>query len=431
MNPYVKVCRPTKPIASRFLGFSLIIGLLLITSSNLKAEIKKEINLDEAIHLTLSKSPELLRFQYLKQQHDGKIQQSKVGSKPQLDLSIEDAFGTGDYSGFENAQTTIGITWVLDKNLVESRTKASREAASQINFERQIKALDLSASTAKIFVKNLALQEQIKLSQSNLTETKNALTLVKKRTQKGLGSAVDVVQMKASVAHAELMLEDLQHELKSRQYELMSQWGESNRLRVAKGNLFSTPTLVSTEMVMQNLQNHPLLSALNNKRRVLDSEIELARIEAEPRWSINTGIRRYERTSDYGVMAGISIPLGTQGSNQGKIRSLKAEQSIYDAEIVSLKQKLNTQIFVLLQEIEHSQHIIDTTQKTIIPLMKKAKSEVNKAYELGKASYLKWYNVQQDYLATHLNLINTYKTLHLQRIELQRLTGTSIQTLGT
>ena len=414
---------------SFLLIFTLLLAMLSFSSQADEEKSQRNISLNEAIRLTLLSNPELPKFHYLEQQYKAQLEQSAVGKKPELNVTLEDAFGSGDYSGFDNAQTTIGITWVLDKELIQSRVKLSKESASQIDFERQIKALDLSAATAKIFIENLALQEQIKLASSNVKEANNALKRAKARIQKGAGDTVDVIQMKASVAYAELTLEDLKHELKSRQYELMSQWGETSTLPVAQGNLLSSPALTSTELAFQRLQYHPLLSAITNKRRVVESQIEMARIEAEPRWSINTGIRRHEQNNDYSLVAGFSLPLGTRESNQGTIRSLRAEQSIYDVEALSLKQKLNTQVFVLLQEINHSQHVIDVTQETIIPLMKKAKDEVNKAYELGRASYLKWYSVQQDYLASHVNLINTYKTLHLQHIELQRLTGSSIQTL--
>ena len=424
--------RHSKPIASRFLSLAVFIILFVPTSQKSQAqasESNRYITLEEAIRLTLSKHPEMSKYQHLKKQYDGQLEQSKVGTKPELNITVEDAFGSGDYSGFDSSQTTVGITWVLDDELIDSRVNATQQAASQVNYKRQIKALDLSAQTAKIFINNIALQEQLKLAMSNLKQTRNALKLVKERNEKGRGSTVDVLQMEASVARAELTVEDLEHELKSRRYELMSQWGEKSSLRVANANLFSTPALTSPEIALNEIKENPALAALANKSRVLESKIELARIEAEPRWSINAGIRRYERTSDYGVVAGFSMPRGTSGRTAGKIRALKAEQSVYEAEVTALKQQLNTQLFVLLQEIKHSQHVIRSTQDTIIPLMKKARDEVNKAYELGRANYLEWFNVRQDYLAAHLNLISTYKTLHLQHIELQRLTGTSIQTL--
>lgn len=421
-----------KPIGSRFLSLAVFIMLLVAISQKSQAqtnESNRHISLEEAIRLTLSQHPEMSKYRFLEKQYDGQLEQSMVGSKPELNVTVEDAFGSGDYSGFDSSQTTVGITWILDDELVDSRVNAAQQAATQVNYQRQIKVLDLSAQTAKIFINNIALQEQIKLAKSNLKQTRNALKLVKERNQKGRGSTVDVMQMEASVARAELTVEDLEHELKSRRYELMSQWGEKSSLRIADANLFSTPALTSPEVALGEIKKNPAFTALANKSRVLESKIELARIEAEPRWSINAGIRRYERTSDYGVVAGFSMPLGTSGSTAGKIRALKAEQSVYEAEATALKQQLNTQLFVLLQEIKHSQHVISVTQGKVIPLMKKARDEVNKAYELGRANYLEWFNVRQDYLAAHLNLITTYKTLHLQHIELQRLTGTSIQTL--
>ncbi|ACV26693.1 outer membrane efflux protein [Kangiella koreensis DSM 16069] len=430
--------RSCKPITSRFYQRThfwcsrYLLACLMLFSISAVAETTDStypVTLDEAIQMTLQNHPEMSRYQYQKQRFDGLVKQASVGQKPKLDVTIEDAFGSGDYSGFDIAQTTIGITWILDGDLIDGRVKASKQAASQVNFERDIQALDLSANTAKIFIEHVALQEQIKLARLNLKQTEEAYQSIVSRNQKGKGSTIDTIQMKANVARAELMIEDLEHELKASQRRFLNQVGEQSRLLTPKGNLFSIPDINSFDESLVKLKQHPRLSSFANKSRVLESQIELARIEAEPKWEISTGVRRYERTSDVGIVAGFSVPLGSSSSNAGKIQSLRAEQSIYQVEAEVLKRELNTQLYVLLQEIEHSKHVIDVNQETIIPLLKEAKEEVNKAYEIGRTSYLQWFNIHQDYLAAHLNLISTYKTLHLQNIELQRLTGTSLETL--
>lgn len=430
--------RPVKPIANRFLvktkfnTTTLLTALLTLFSINAVAEtsnVGQQISISEAIQVSLDNHPEMARYRYQKQRFEALTKQAGVSQKPQLDVTIEDAFGSGDYSGFDAAQTTIGISWILDGDLVDSRIKASKEASSQLSFEREIKALDLSSETAKTFVEHIALQEQIKLARLNLQQTQDAYESIVSLNKRGKGSTIDTIQMKANVARSELMIEDLEHELKATQRRFMNNLGEESKLMTPKGNLFSIPAIDNLNESMAKLKEHPRLLAFANKGRVLESQIELARIETEPRWELSTGLRRYERTSDVGIVAGFSVPLGSSGSNAGKIQSLRAEQSIYEVESEVLRRELYTQLYVLLQEIEHSKHVINVNQQQIIPLLKEAKEEVNKAYQIGRTSYLQWFNIHQDYLVAHLELINAYKMLHLQNIELQRLTGTSLETI--
>ncbi|WP_257173103.1 hypothetical protein [Colwellia sp. M166] len=43
--------------------------------------------------------------------------------------------------------------------------------------------------------------------------------------------------------------------------------------------------------------------------------------------NFSAGLRRYETTDDFGLVAGISIPFGETNQNQGKIKALTASQN--------------------------------------------------------------------------------------------------------
>jgi cobalt-zinc-cadmium efflux system outer membrane protein len=80
----------------------------------------------------------------------------------------------------------------------------------------------------------------------------------------------------------------------------------------------------------------------------------------------------------------------------------------------------------MLQEMRHSRHVIDTTQQRIVPLLENALSEAASAFDIGKLNYSQWYIVQQELLTAKSRLLDAYESLHLQHIEIQRLTGSSI-----
>ena len=123
---------------------------------------------------------------------------------------------------------------------------------------------------------------------------------------------------------------------------------------------------------------------------------------------------------------GITLPFGGN-NNQGKISSLSADKSRYQAELTATEIQLLTQVFVLYQELMHSYHVSNSLTHEIIPRLEKALKETYKAYQLGKYSYQEWSSVQQEVYDAQFSLIDARLTAHKNTVELERLTGLAMQ----
>jgi cobalt-zinc-cadmium efflux system outer membrane protein len=141
---------------------------------------------------------------------------------------------------------------------------------------------------------------------------------------------------------------------------------------------------------------------------------------------VSAGIRRYETSDDFGLVAGISIPFGNDERSLGEVQVIKAKQAEYQSQSEVLKRTLNTQLFVLLQNMKHSKHVIDTLTQQVIPLLEKASMQASNAYDIGRIGYLEWTTIKQELLSTQAQLLDAYQAIHLQHIEIQRLTGATL-----
>ena len=105
------------------IGFlvSLLILIPLLMAMSTASVAEKFLTLNEAIQRSFAKHPELHAFNYRRAAADGMAQQARVGSRPQLGLSVEDGFGSGDYSGADSLQSTLSISWVLEGDLLQQR----------------------------------------------------------------------------------------------------------------------------------------------------------------------------------------------------------------------------------------------------------------------------------------------------------------------
>ena len=410
------------------LSATILVGICL-TASPAHAESTPDqgvLSLDQAVQLTLKQHPQLGAFVHRREGYQGLIEQVGVGARPTVGLTVEDFAGGGDYSGFDNVQSTLSISWITQGARIDHRIQVAQVTASQVDLQRQIEALDLSAQTARLFIQALVERQRLTLAQQASQQARKTVVAIKKRVDAGRSPDFERLQAEVELAQRELETEDLQHVLKSTRYQLSAQWGEERSNYRLMGELFKTPTIVSVEQQFDQLKKNPRLTLLATQQRIAESEIELARIEAKPQWQFSVGVRRFETTDDFGMVAGVSVPLGSDRSSAGKIRRLQAQQAQYASESDVIQRQLDTQLYVLLQEIKHSQHVIETLQQRIIPALNKAQALATQAYESGKLGYQPWISILNKKLGAHQDLVSAFEAIHLQHIELQRLTGTTL-----
>lgn len=123
-----------KPTANRFLSrryvkFSAVVLMITSTLSVYtysgyaysEDSPLKSVDLSTAISQTMNMHPELKVFASQADIYKGYVQQAGIQVRPEIGLTIEDAMGTGDHSGFKSAQSTLSISWILDNSLVKNR----------------------------------------------------------------------------------------------------------------------------------------------------------------------------------------------------------------------------------------------------------------------------------------------------------------------
>ena len=413
-----------KPIAYRFLVVSklIITGLSVVSFG---AFSQKTVNLNEAISYTLQQHPGLKSFSYMQKASEGMIEQASTSSPMTFSAEVEDAFGTGGYSGVSAMQTTLSISWLLERDKIESRVNVANEKASMAKLNKSIKALNLAAETAKIFITLLSQKEQLKLAKLARNQTKQVLAEIKTRVIAGKVNVIDELRAKAELSRKELTVEDLFHEIQASKAQLAAQW-QGDTDFIVDGNLLTIPTIAQIETAYEKLKSNPRLKVFSTQQKIAEAEIELAKVNQKPAWSVNTGIKRNEFVDDYAVTAGISIPFGSENRNRGTITALRAKQNQSSAESDALYKRISTQLLLLTHKLKHNRHVIDGLSLETIPALELASIKAGAAYKVGRYRYTDWYAVQQELVTSQTELIEAYTNIHLFTIELERLTGSSI-----
>ena len=199
-----------KPIASRFLT-----GLTLLIAAVSPVFAEQAIDLSEAIDRTLQQHPEMAVWTYRQQDQQARSDIAGLRQSPELDLSVEDAFGTDEYSGIDAMQTTLSVRWQLEGDQMRARSLRADAQQRLLNAQQGQQVAELKAETASLFIAMLADQQRLKLAQESLEDEQKLLDIVQRRADAGrapitdgvsdVRDAEDVLDRAPSTVHQELL----------------------------------------------------------------------------------------------------------------------------------------------------------------------------------------------------------------------------------
>jgi cobalt-zinc-cadmium efflux system outer membrane protein len=404
-------------------------ALLVISALSLAAE---EITLEQAIINTITQNPELQAFGYELRAQNGVILQAGLSPKPELTVTVEDVLGTGVAQGLSGAQTTASISWVLEGQLRQRRIDAARTGSLVLASEAEVMRLDAAAQTARYYTQALAHQARLQLAAQSISLAEDTVTTISQRVAAGTSPRSDLARARAELSMRELMQEDLNHELVGFYHRIAAQWGalEPDFSHVG-GDLTNLPAVEPYPSLEARIEQNPDLTRFLSEQRLHESTLLLEQARRNSLWQFNAGVRRMERSSDVGFVAGVTIPLNRGNQNQGRIEEARVRLAQSSARQEAERIRVMTSLFLFHQELEHSLHIIESLRSDVIPEYELALSEVRRAYELGSSSYMEWLQVQNDLLAAREQLLEASVLAHQNMIEIERLTGVRIAQTGS
>ena len=416
-------------LLTRLMGVCLFLVLFstIVRAESGLVDDGQMIGLNEAVARTLARNPELLAFGYQLKAQDGRVLQAGLAPNPELSLTVENALGSGEFTGMDGAETTLSIAWILERGVRQRRLETARAGISLLDVEADILRLDAAAETARWFLSCLSSQAQMVNAGEAVQLAQETVRAVNKRVQAGKSPQAELARAQAELARMKLNQEDFEHELLSASRRLAAQWGETRPgFNHVSGEILTLPTPDSFETLKTRITENPDLARFLSKQRVDEAEIRLARAQNKPDWRVSVGVRRLEITGDNALVANITLPLTLRNRNQGRIAEAQANLAQTDADATAARIRNETLLFVIYQELQHSLHRAKTYRDEVIPRLEQALTDTRNAYELGRYSYFEWRTVQEDLLEARHALVEASVDAHKDTIEIERLTGVRI-----
>ena len=307
------------------------------------------IGFEEAIGYTLERNPGLVAFGYQLDAQRGRLQQSALKPNLELDMELENAAGSGPFSGMGAAEATISLVWVLERGKRERRVDVAQAGLSLLESEAEIGRLDAAAATARLYLESLANQLLTEKADEAVRFGERTVEAVRERVGAGRTPAAELSRAEARLSEQRLIREDYRHRLRTSLRQLAAQWGDTNPSfkGVVETNA-SIPEPIAYEPLLQKIERNPSLTRFLSERRLREAEVRLAETRAKPDWRVSAGVRHLELTGDQALLARIRIPLPARNRNQGLIAEARAALAMTEADRRASRIEIETRLFAVV-----------------------------------------------------------------------------------
>jgi cobalt-zinc-cadmium efflux system outer membrane protein len=121
--------------------------------------------LAQALARAEARHPLFASYRAQLQAADARAVQAGIRPAPVLNLTVENALGTGAVSGLSAAETTLGFSQLIERGgLRDRRIEAAAAGREQVASDAEIAHLDLRAEVARRFVHVLSDQAQLAIT---------------------------------------------------------------------------------------------------------------------------------------------------------------------------------------------------------------------------------------------------------------------------
>ncbi|MCX7071648.1 MAG: TolC family protein [Gammaproteobacteria bacterium] len=408
-------------------------GVLLLLLSAQPAGLRAEpelppdgppIRLATAIRQVLASNPELAVYAEAFRIQDGRVLQAGLAPNPTLNLSVEDALGSGSRSGFRAAEQTLSLSQLLERGARQRRLDAARAGTGLLAAEQLERQVDTAAETARRYGHVLSDQAQLAVTHEASELAQRTVAATRKRVRAGAVPSAELARAEASLALAELDHEHAEHELLTSRRQLAALWGAREAtFGIAEGDLLALPPLAPFEALTERLKANPAQLRLIAEQRVRDAELRLAEQRRRPAWQVSAGLRRFGEGQDVAGVFSLQIPLPFNDRGQGEIAEAQARADQVGlrrnaADIASL-----TQLYEWFQELKHAHTAASTLATAVLPRIEKALQQTEYAYARGRYGYQELVAARKELFEARRARIQAAADAWQFATEIDRLTG--------
>ena len=400
----------------------LLLSLHALSVSSAQGAPPLSLTLPQAVETALRNHPELAGYQPELEAADGRVLQASLRPDPELSVDVENVWG--DFPGTSRAETTYGISQLLEPGKRSARRQSAEADKGVLRRDLEIARLDVAAAVKRAFINVLSARKKQELNLEARGIAELLAAAAADRAAAGAVSPIEETRAKVALAVASADVERSVGELVSARRELASTMGESApSFESLAGELDEDFPVPAAESVVERVKAAPDVTRWSAERERRDAALDAERALAIPDVTLKGGIRHFRESSETTYVLGISVPLPLFNRNQGAIREARARRAKVDTEA-------KTAELLLLSRAAQRQAALAAAGREATLLREGALSgaqgaydAVSEGYRLGKFRYLDVLDAGKTLVETRLRYLEALTAYNLARVDLERLVG--------
>lgn len=398
-------------------------------AANEPAEPTGELRLRDALAAALLRNPELATEAFELRAREAEYIQAGAFPNPSVSLEVEDFAGTGDFGGFDEAQTTLVLGQLVELGGKRAArlgvAAAERDLAS---WDYETRRIEVLVRTTDAFVEVLAAQQRLSLAEESLELARSLKRVAELRGRAGLASPAEEIRAGVQVDISEVQREHTEHELASARQSLAALWaGEQPRFERAHGDLGALPVVPSPEALTQRLEQSPSVARWQTELAQRDALRERARSERVPDVTVVAGPRRLSGPSDTAFVVRVELPLPLWDRKRGAFEAAEQRFGKAAAEARVARVRAATDLSDARIALHASVEEAELLRTRVLPGIERAVAEMRRGYERGRFAQIEVIEAERARFSASDQYLSALIEAHHSAQAIERLTGVPLE----
>jgi cobalt-zinc-cadmium efflux system outer membrane protein len=387
-----------------------------------------ELTLRTALALALARSPELQSFSWEIRARDARTLQAGRLPNPQLHTEIENVGGSGTRQGFEDTETTVRLSQLIELGGKRGKRQRLAELGTALaTWDYEAKRLHVLSETSKAFIQVLSAQERVGLAGDLARLANDAVRAVDAQVAAGGAPAVESTRADVALERTELEKSRAEQELVAARSTLAASWGDTQPTftRVA-GDLTTVTPPPPREELLRRLETNPDLARWETEIEERRATLSLEQAGRFPDVTAGAGGRHFSDNGDNALVLELSVPLPVFNRNDGAIAEAEHRLSKAQADrrtaYVALHAALGTASARLAETYQRATRL----RLRMLPQAKTSLDGTLEAYRKGRFRLIDVLDAQRTLFELRGDYLASLESYHLLAAEVEQLTATPL-----
>lgn len=378
--------------------------------------VPPNLTLPQALEEAAARSPAVVVAERDVAAAEARVRQAGYRNNPELSFEVQNVAGTGELRGLNRMESTLAVNQRLDLGGRRgARVNAARAELAVQRIRLAIARADLSQQVREQFARAVAARERLAQANETVERARELARVTSILVDAGRDPPLRAVRARSALAQALAEQTGAEADEIAARSSLAALFGVSSPVGAVNGSTLDlTPRPITPEQSLD-------VQLANAERAAAEAAVaqQLAERRLDP--AVGVGVRHVRETGDFGLVAGVSMPLRLFDNNRGNVAAARAALAAVDARRASTLANTTARARNAIAAVEAAQRRVDALQGSAMPEAAEALRLALRSYEEGRASLLELLDAQDAYTATQTALTQARLELALATAELGRL----------